>query len=84
MTTTMEDSAMPRGSAHPELPTTCCMSGCSNCVWIDYADEIVNFYAKKGESLKLEALLKDIDDNLSDEMIKAFVKMEIKFKYRHL
>ena len=31
----------------PSLPTTCCMSGCANCVWLDYADEVVDFYCKR-------------------------------------
>lgn len=65
----------------PDLPIHCCMSGCANCVWLDYAEEMVKFYERKGAILKLEQLLQDIDDNLTDEMIKAFVKMEIKFAY---
>ena len=24
------------------------MSGCANCVWLDYADEVVDFYCKRG------------------------------------
>ena len=57
------------------------MSGCANCVWLDYAEEMIKFYEKKGESLKMEELIKDIDANVDDEMIKAFIKMEVKSKF---
>jgi hypothetical protein len=67
----------------PPLPTgLCCMSGCANCVWLDYADEIVSYYLAKGEKLGVDSIMKEVDDNVSDEMVKAFIKMEIKFKYR--
>ena len=57
------------------------MSGCANCVWLDYADEMIKFYEKKGETLKLEDVIKDVDINVDDEMIKAFIKMELKSKF---
>ncbi|TRY71080.1 hypothetical protein TCAL_10320, partial [Tigriopus californicus] len=68
-------------SEPPDLPVHCCMSGCANCVWLEYAEEVVKYYERKGAKLKLDQLLQDIEDNLNDEMIKAFVKMEIKFAY---
>merc|ERR1711941_141718 len=64
----------------PSLPTTCCMSGCANCVWLEYADEVVDFYSRRGESgLKVDQILKEVEENVDDEMVKAFIKMEIKF-----
>ena len=36
----------------PELPSTCCMSGCANCVWLDYADEVVRFV--RGNRINLQ------------------------------
>ena len=58
----------------------CCMSGCANCVWLDYTDDMIKAYAKKGEKLDLKVILQEIDDNVSDPMIKSFIKMELKTK----
>lgn len=51
------------------------MSGCANCVWLDYAEEVVKFYEVRGKSLDLQTLLQDIDKNISDEMIKESPKI---------
>jgi len=65
----------------PSLPTTCCMSGCANCVWLDYADEMVSYYKLKGEQMDFGSLLREVEKNIDDPMIKAFITMELKSKY---
>jgi len=65
----------------PTLPNTCCMSGCANCVWLDYAEEVVRFYKNRGEQMDFASLLREVDRNIDDPMIKAFIKMELKSKY---
>lgn len=57
----------------PEEPTTCCMSGCANCVWIQYAEEMRKFYADGGEKAREMILNKVTDPNT-----KAFLMMELK------
>jgi len=57
----------------PEEPTTCCMSGCTNCVWIQYAEEVSKFYADGGEKAREIILSKVTDPNT-----RAFLMMELK------
>jgi hypothetical protein len=54
----------------PELPTTCCMSG---CVWLDYGKQVVEYYDTIGATMNF--------NNIYDPMIKAFIRIELKSKY---
>jgi len=55
----------------PEIPTCCCMSGCANCVYIQYAVEMAEYLKDNGTTA-----LKVIDA-IEDESLKTFLKMEI-------
>ena len=57
------------------------MSGCANCVWLDYAEEMVKYYEALGKKMELSELLNTLDDNVDDPMVKAFLTMELKSKY---
>ncbi|KAL1495012.1 hypothetical protein ABEB36_010502 [Hypothenemus hampei] len=59
----------------PEEPTTCCMSGCANCVWLDYAEKLTEYYKDGGEKS-----VKEINDRISDPNIKAYLLHEIRMK----
>ena len=61
----------------PPLPGMCCMSGCANCVWIQYAEELVNLYHNS------EAAKKAIE-NIPDENMKAFLKIDLGIKWDKL
>ncbi|XP_031563345.1 oxidoreductase-like domain-containing protein 1 [Actinia tenebrosa] len=49
----------------------CCMSGCQNCVWLQYMDEMIKYYKGNKDEAK-----KALDD-IPDESIKAFIRIEL-------
>lgn len=61
----------------PEEPTTCCRSGCANCVWIDYAEQVKNILA---EDINSEEVRQMVLDKIQDPDMKAFLSMELKLK----
>ena len=77
----MSGQGDPADSPDPPSAAMCCMSGCANCVWLDYADEMIKHFEAKGEHLKPQEILDLVDKNVEDPMVKAFVKMEIKSKF---
>lgn len=58
---------------YPEEPTTCCMSGCANCVWLEYAEKISTYYRDGGEQA-----VKEINEKVSDPNIRAFLLQELR------
>jgi len=60
-----------------DAPTNCCMSGCPNCVWIEYVERLVKYYSNP--ELTKTKVLEELD-KLEDENIKAFIRMELRYR----
>lgn len=57
----------------PEAPTNCCMSGCANCVWIQYAEELASLFKDGGQTSR-QIILQKVDD----PNMKAFLLTELR------
>ncbi|VVC38451.1 Oxidoreductase-like, N-terminal [Cinara cedri] len=60
----------------PEEPTTCCMSGCANCVWIEYAEKVKKILTDSDSKQVAQTIL----DKVQDPNMKAFLTIEFKSK----
>ena len=58
-------------------PTTCCGSGCPNCVWVEYAEKLADLYCDGG----LEAE-RTIERDVTDPNLKAYILMEVRLNTR--
>ncbi|XP_017092686.2 uncharacterized protein [Drosophila bipectinata] len=57
----------------PPEPTNCCMSGCANCVWLDYAQTLAKMLGDNDEEAREIVLSKITDPNL-----KMFLSLELR------
>ncbi|KAJ8984670.1 hypothetical protein NQ317_015761 [Molorchus minor] len=60
---------------YPEEPSTCCMSGCANCVWIEYAEALTEYFKDGGDQA-----LKEINEKVTDPNIKSFLLHELRMR----
>ena len=67
----------------PTMPdeVLCCGSGCQNCVWLEYAENVLAYYgqnyAQSNEGI--HKALAEVD-KLTDTNLKSFLNMELRMK----
>ncbi|XP_076366687.1 oxidoreductase-like domain-containing protein 1 [Tachypleus tridentatus] len=58
----------------PVEPVGCCMSGCYDCVWVQYAQDLLDYYKDGGQKTM------EIISQMDNENLKTFLKLELKTK----
>jgi hypothetical protein len=53
------------------------MSGCANCVWLEYAEKLSRYYRDGGEEA-----FKKIQEKVTDPNMKAFLLHELRMKQK--
>ena len=59
----------------PAVPTTCCQSSCPNCVWLDYAEKLSQYYADGGAEA-----MKAINRDIEDPNLREYLLFELRIK----
>ena len=57
----------------PEPPVNCCMSGCANCVWIQYAEELRDYFSAEEGNIRAKEAIEKIDN----PGLQMFLKLEL-------
>ena len=60
----------------------CCMEGCVNCVWIEYVENMAKEYSRKNQTLDIQEIIDQIENDISDPNVRAFIILEVKSKTR--
>ena len=60
----------------------CCMEGCINCVWLEYADSLINDCKEKLTPIDIQSLLEKIERDVDNPNVRSYLKFEIQSKLK--
>ena len=60
----------------------CCMEGCINCVWLEYADSLINNCKEKLTPIDIQSLLEKIERDVDNPNVRSYLKFEIQSKLK--
>ncbi|CAO4373511.1 unnamed protein product [Caenorhabditis nigoni] len=58
-------------------PGLCCQEGCASCVWLVYAQELLDYYRQKYPKDTAERVREQIQDKIESPSVKEYVLMEL-------
>lgn len=61
----------------PEVPTNCCMTGCPNCVWLKFSEDMMKFSTEGGANAR------KLIEGIEDESLKTFLLLELDSMQKH-
>lgn len=65
----------------PPAAELCCMSGCASCVWMVYADELMQFY-RDGRGKDKVAIIDEVSKLIEDPSMREYIIMELKSRIK--
>ncbi|EFP08214.1 hypothetical protein GCK72_013657 [Caenorhabditis remanei] len=75
-----------RPPIEPE-PGLCCQEGCESCVWLVYAQELLDYYRQKYPTDTLNKVKEEIGDKIESPSVREYVMMELAMtekRYRNM